>query len=517
MASLSQIHGDTFVVKGGLATRADKLAETNAPAGPETLSPAAEAWQKRAQVAKDMFDSEVTGYISQWEGEEDSEYATRKANSVYGFVNFYEEAANGLIDQVFAKPLQLEEAPPQIEEFFENVERRKRAPVDGTQFFRKGAQTEIAYGGNPLILISHAPGVEAADKAEEDAQGVGPFLCLIHPWSIIDVTEDEDGNLEQVRYVSNTTVRDADGFGSNTVYRIIALERGEVGGFSKRRVFVWSDKDKKYVEDADQERPFDPGAVSADIKAKFREIPVVEMADWWSEPKLRNVALLNVLHLRKRTDYDVAMSVASVPMRAFYGFSAPDMVAAEFGPFRFLRTDKSKTEAGTEDISFGFDTSTNARDDLTSVERYISIKSKDPQSQRATGEEKSTIRMMEEAKVKSRLQAWATRWLNAFQASLDWSAAWMGLDSAGRLSYLPEVFNALSIAPTWKDFDEFMRTVIDSDPALWEWQIAEAKRYGLIADDKPTDELLAMFEAAAAGGGLDDVDPDDGGVDADGE
>ena len=78
----------------------------------------------------------------------------------------------------------------------------------------------------------------------------------------------------------------------------------------------------------------------------------------------------------------------------------------------------------------------------------------------------------------------------------------MGIEEAGRLDYLPEVFEALSESPTWADYSDFVQRVLDSPPETWEWQISEAKRYGVIADEKPTDELLAMFTEAAAGGGV---------------
>ena len=51
--------------------------------------------------------------------------------------------------------------------------------------------------------------------------------------------------------------------------------------------------------------------------------------------------MLNVLHYRKRTDYDVAESVSSVPMSAFFGVTEDDMDSFQRGAYRVFWTPKT--------------------------------------------------------------------------------------------------------------------------------------------------------------------------------
>ena len=487
--------------------------------GPETPSDECKAWRaSQAAVCKDLLTGNITGYISQWEGETSAEYATRQKNSVYSFVNWYEEAVGGLVDQVFAKELQLtfpdsmsQEDIAAVETFWQDVERRQREPKDGSQFARNFSENSLGFGGRQPVLVDYPiRTTPATDAAEESEQGLGPFLCPIHPWNVIEWKKDRAGNLERVRYMDSDF--EDSGWGRKRISKVVVLERGEPGRFSGKQVYVYDEDEGQYLEDDAQARTFEPPVTAnAEVRARFREIPIV--GDPFRRPLLENVAMLNVLHYRKRTDYDVAEGIATQPMRAFLGFSDEDMAAAQFGPFRYINTPKPPTEVGIEDISFGFDTSENARKTLESIERYISVKAKDPQSQRATGEEKATIRMLDEAKKISRLQAWALGWSATMQAALQWAGAWMGQDvdrDWAEVGYIPEVFDSLDSKPTWAEFQQLVNSMIDTPRELWLWQIKEGKRYGLISDDTDTEDLVAALEAAVAGGGLDDGD---GGID----
>lgn len=513
------------LTEGSPEHRADALlaeaAEANPEdAKPEDYSPEAKVWRERAAVCRDLLAEKPGPYLVKWEGETDKEFETRKKNSEASFVNFYEDAVNGLIDTVFAKNLQYkrpedssltDEEWAKLEAFWDNVERRKRAPVDGTQFARTSCSTSLGMGGTPLILIDFpVRETPAIDGAEEEAQGLGPYFCFINPWALIAVEEDDDGNVIQVRYKSWRIERTE--WGRRMTPIIVVLDRGGEsvaegdtlrGSYAKRRELVYEEAKKEYIEDPAATREFTPPATApADLKAKFREIPIVELPtgpyEWFAPPVLRNVAMLNVRHYRKSSDYDVAESVSSVPINAYFGFSEEEMAAVQIGAYRRIHTTKSPEEADIKDISFSFETAQIALSTLEAIERYIAAKSKEPQSQRATGEEKSTIRMMDEKKKISRLQAWALQWLQALQAAVEWAARWMGIEEGGELGYLDEVFESLAAKPGWADFREFLLLLSTLDEAVWRLAISEAKRYDVISDTEDTEELIEELQTMVA-------------------
>lgn len=536
MARLKDLHADKphTLSEGHPMYRADALMGQAATdpdeAGPEDYSAEARAYRAKAGVCRDLLAEEPQGYLIQWEGEENAEFEKRKANSLPGFVNWYEEAVGGLVDKVFSRPLQLErvkdddgneadglseEEWAKLERFWQNVERRKRTEVDGTQFARDSCEVSLGHGGTPLIVIDFPPlpvdeagdPIEATTAAEESERGAMPYFRLIHPWDLIAVEEDDDGNLDQVRYFSSQAEKTP--WSKRVTSTVVVLERGGQAvadgdsirlSYSTRRVLVYDDAKEEYIEDPEQAREFKPpDTLTDELKAKFVEIPAADLftgiRQAFARPQLRNVSLLNVLHYRKRTDYDVAESVASVPLGAFFGVSEDDMKQYQRGPYRVFWTTKGPDECAYEDISFGFETAQISLKTLESIERYISVKSKDPQSQRATGEEKATIRLIDEAKKISRLQAWAIGWLQALQTSLQWAGWWMGLERVGVLSYLDEVFDSLNTGPTWADFQAFLATLSATEESAWPMAIREAKRYGVLSDTEDTEKLIEELSA----------------------
>ena len=475
-------------------------------------SPSCAQMAELRTVAKDLLSgteklrSEGETYLPRWEGEDANvEYKNRRDSAV--LVPFYATAVRGLVDKVFSKPLRFTDPHPDIEEWWSNA---NNMGANGDLFLRRRAGESLGLGLGAILVDHQRRGRPAESKAEEERQGLRPFAKHIHPSALLEARgRIENGSmvLERLRYYDPIEVPDGD-WGTTVQHRVVVLYRGESPGDMAWMVVYVKREDDWEIDDELGGRFLPPASAPASVKERFREIPVVPVYTgdhgfWYGEPVLQALAEMNVQHYQKKSNFDTAVAISSVPMNAFMGFSDEELSAQQWGPHRFVAT--SNEAAKVQDISFSMSSADIALKDLDKLERHIALSAMDPQSTKATGEEKSTIRLLDEAKTISRLQAWAMQWLQAGQNMIEWAGAWMGIEAerVGTLGYLEEVFDSLKAQPDWQGMLQLAALVDLPADVL----ITEAQRFGVLSDEWSPDEIAERM--ITAGPGFD--------VDADGE
>jgi hypothetical protein len=438
-------------------------------------------------------------YLPRWEGEDTEEYNNRRDGAV--LVPFYQTATRGLVDKVFSRPLQLTDVPPALEDWWENVDNMEST---GDLFLRRQGHHSLALGLGAFLVDHQRRGVPAQSRAEEERQGLRPYCKMIHPSAILEAkTTIENGRmvLERFRYYDPVEV-DSGEWLSAVEDRVVVLYRGEAGQNAWMEVWVRVGDNEWTINEELGGQFIPPASAPASVKARFREIPVVPVYTgdhgfWYGEPVLKALAEMNLQHYQKKSNFDTAVAISSVPMNAFIGWNEEELSTAQWGPHRFVST--ANTDAKVQDISFSMNSADIALADLDKLERHIALAAMDPQSTKATGEEKSTIRLLDEAKTISRLQAWALQWLNAGQEMLAWAGAWMGIedDRVGMLGYYEEVFDSLKAQPDWQGLLQ-LAALVDLPPDVL---VTEAQRFGVLSDEWDADEIADRI--ITAGPGLD--------------
>ena len=432
-------------------------------------------------------------WLPVWEGEEGVEYKTRL--SLSELVEFYAQACRGLVNKVFAKPLRLSDAPEKLEAWWDNVS-RKKTERSGSLYVRGRSLDSLSRGLGFTLVDFPKLSAPVEDAKQEEQQALAPYCKTIPPSCVIEwdegVNDLGDVVLRRVRYADVQEVDSTDEWIKHYQPIVVVLERGEGEGQpATMQVHVREEGSRDFKHDPEQDAAFE-----IPLKSKLGEIPAVrwETGASGGEPILYGLARLNLQHYRKKSDFDHAVSISSQPMQAYIGFSDDDMEGHQVGAYRYVNT--TNDAAKVQDISFQYSGSAQiAMEDLSKLELHIARAALDPQATKATGEEKATIRLIDEAKVSSQLQAWAAGWLDSAQEVLEWAGAWYGLEpeAVGTLSYLEEIFDSLKGESTFADFLSFAALFVVPP----EVAIKEAQRFGVIGDEHDPEDLARRMDVSA--------------------
>ncbi len=495
MGNLGDRIGEQYLISSP-GTKAENLTKSNADVA--TPSAAYLEMEEHREICRDLWGGTLRmrergeKYLPRWDGEDKTtEWKARKDAAV--LTNFFRRAVEGMVDKAFVKDLQLEaegltnEEEGRVRAFMDNVDQQGSTL---TQFARGLAERSLAL--NNVSVLVDFPQRDAPAESAADEEGLLPCLKEVSPGSLIEakgMTANGVLRLGRARYTSTRRVEDGE-WGEGVVNQVNVLRRGE-GGPAFLEVYEEQARGKWAINE-ELGGPFvPPENVSAAIRSRFVEIPLVPVYTgshgfFHSLPIMRELAEMNALHFSKKSNFDRAVGVSSVPMNAFIGFTQEEMAAQEWGPYRYVLS--GNDQAKVQDISFQYSSAQIGIEDLEKLERYMAMAALEPSTSRATGEEKSTIRLIDEAKTMSRLQAWALGWMQGFQDILDWAQAWMGIEPGrAKLRYLDEVFESLQADP---NFDALLNLRLSGVPIPPDVMLTEAQRYGVLSDSWDVSDLI---------------------------
>jgi hypothetical protein len=273
------------------------------------------AWEKQEKawkITSDLWESALfireqsTTYLDQFNKEPSGKYEFRKNNSV--FINEFRSAIETMAGMVFKENPTPVNAPPVISELFTDID----LLGNNLHSFLLDSFIKFLRDGNGYFYVDASPMSETVKaKLEEgvkpllsDRKDDRPFLVFYHAAQIINHQYVRSGSKEYLAKVTieERTCEPAGLFGEKEVirHRILTPGKWELRKFESEND-VQADK---YTEDG-------MGVTGLD------EIPLIPVTSIGSTPIFLVLALLNILHYNKTSDFDDIIHVICTPERIY--------------------------------------------------------------------------------------------------------------------------------------------------------------------------------------------------------
>jgi hypothetical protein len=354
-------------------------------------------------------------YLYQHEEETDTAYRERLARTV--LYNQTEITLDSMVGRPFSDPVKKIDMPPQVEEWLEDVDMQgNNLDVFCRNWFRAGLAKAFSH-----VLVEFPRPREPEDgrprTLEDDRrENLHPYWVEVLPENLIYAhAEVVDGRevLTHVRIQEN--VIEQVGFTERVVQRIRVFEPGMVSVYELRK--SRKRKDEWFI-----------------VERYAIDLPFVPLVTFYADrqglmlgkPPMEDLADLNISHWQSQSDQTNVLTVARFPMLAASGIS--DTNALTVGPNITLSTTDAQgkfyyVEHKGQAIAAG-------RQDLLDHEERMAEYGAQF-LRRRPGSLTATARALDSAEATSPLQDMVTRFEDAVNTALAYTAAWARLESAG--------------------------------------------------------------------------------------
>lgn len=460
------------------------------------------AWKIVHDVEKGTLHLRAQGttYLPKFPAEHKDDYQTR-LNSATLF-NAYDRTRNGLIGMVFKKPLALNDDVP------ESIRGNKERKIDGLienidlagthlDVFAKEVM-EDAFDGHSFILVDMQKGLgPEATRADEIRSGHRPYwvkykACQAVNWMPISI----NGQVEIGQITFEEEVSEPDGeYGEKCVlqYRTFKLvETSAEGAQAKEYGVQWVLKKK--VQEEGKEETFeliDEGTIKG-----FNRIPVAvvygrKKGFLLSQPVLLDLALINIKHYQKRSDYDQSLHKCGNPIPVVTGVEKEwNVMAAGSGVGLKLPKDATATYMEPQGNSLEA-----MRSDLQDLREEMAALGLSVLASRPQAKQTATETVIDFTQESSELETIARSEADAIELCLQFTAKYLGEKQGGSinlgthlrsLTLTPQQVTAYSqmVAETQLPLEVFWDILIAGDalPADFNKEDALKKLFGALAD-----------------------------------
>jgi hypothetical protein len=256
-------------------------------------------------------------YLPRQTRESETGYQNRLNRSV--LTNYYTKTVDTFVGRIVKKPPKiLESTPPQIGALVEDIDNQGN---DLATFLREAITAATDDGIVYFYVDSPQSRVESEEArirsmADDEAQGIRPFVTMIRAEQVLDIHYDDRQNLDLVRYSFTHTEKDPeDEFSTITRNRIrvIDLDNGRV----RHRIY-----EKRKAQDVQGTTGGSQGhewTLVETVSTEFTEIPLHAMYARKEEtdvgmPLFMDLADLNILHWQSQSDQTNIEHVVRVPI-----------------------------------------------------------------------------------------------------------------------------------------------------------------------------------------------------------
>lgn len=290
---------------------------------------------------------------------------TRRKNASF-FVNFYNRTIKQAAGKVFSKDIVVNNAPPQIEEFSDNVDRMGQ---DITQFGRSWFEDGINFGSSYIVVDFPKLSPEAT-LADIAAQNARPYFVQIPTTDVLDIHYEIVNNVSVMtmfRFKQRYIESDPDTFTETIGIQVKVFRFDPEIGIVGFQVFrETQEKGDWYV--------YDVGTISTS------RIPVVPFVANFKypgigSPTLFDLAMINIQHWQSSSDQRNILTIARVPMLFTKKLVSYDANGArkeiEISPNTVIESDDENGDAKW--IEHKGEAIAAGRNDLKDLEQYMSV------------------------------------------------------------------------------------------------------------------------------------------------
>lgn len=351
-------------------------------------------------------------YLPKFGQEGEPAYEARLKSS--WLFNGYRKTVRDMTGRVFSKPVEISEAPSQIEEWARNVDLQGR---DLSTFARQVFEDAIEGPGISYIMVDAPPRQGMVTQAQAQAQNLRPYLIHLRAEDILGWKTAVIANvttLVQLRIMEEYTETDLkDEFAevSKPQVRVLDLVESRV----QSRIFRKGDRDE-WAEVPEM--------------AGFYDMPQITVVPFYANrtgfftgaPLLDDLADINIAHWQSQSDQRNILHYARVPI--LFGAGVPDTAIGVIGASTAVVADNP--EATLKWVEHSGKAIESGRQDLKDLEFQmetfgLQLLTARPNAQSATGE------MLDANKETSILAMTADQLQDAIEQALLWMAEYGGL------------------------------------------------------------------------------------------
>lgn len=433
------------------------------------------------------------------------------------FTNIYEDILRNLSAKPFSKEVTLKDPTPEYAALAENLDGRGRTlHVFANEWFRDGLNHAISW-----VMVDFSKPTPRADgfpltKADETAQGLRPYWCVIESTKLIAVYSDWENQVEIITHAR--IIEDQmmlDGYLEVLVERVRVMEREVVGRDEAGKPNAWGGASfklwEKIMPPAGGQGPevwkvVDEGIYTIGV---IPLIPFItgerKTGSYEVIPPLRTLANLQVQEYNEESNLQNILDLTGFPMYACIGVAPPDEPLV-VGPRSVIwipppaqgpQGDFKAVEPAGTSIKIVFDKLMNTRTEM-----------RDLGMQPLTQSNLTVITTGQVAvKANSQAMAWVIRFIDALEQCWQLTADWLG-----DATFEPEVlvnkdFNAAMDDGTGFKAVTEMRKLKDISA---EAHVNAAIRYGYLPDDfdfEADQEMVAKEAEDAMANTMVSIDP----------
>lgn len=403
----------------------------------------------------------VGAVLPQEEGETDAQFNKRLARTV--LINIFSEAVENIVSRVFAKELLLSEtSPADVRSWYEKIDRNGR---HGDIFFERVALDATANGKSGVwVDYPSVANPGSVTLAQERNLGLRPYLVHFTGDQILETEWDYSAEPRLMRVRLKEQREESTGeWSSEPVEQIRVVYRGsETGGDVTEIPLRDGDMSRDEYKQAiglltrwawfeiyeqDDENEWD--VVKVGTLPNQTEIPFELIGD--DTPPLDDLAYVQIQQFQKKADLDNLIHVVNMPALLAAGFDSSEIqdshadedgAVVVWGPFRVFNTDNDN--ARLEIIEHSGRAISAATTDLTELQLLMRVMALDPMTRKASGDEKATVRLLDERRSMVRIQSWAAEWMTSFTRCLNLMARWWKLPENAELEIREDVFTGLA-------------------------------------------------------------------------
>lgn len=407
------------------------------------------------------------GLLPRWPAEDEAAYQTRLRTAT--LFPAYRRTVGVMAGKPFSKPLDLVDAPKQVETWAEDIDLQG---VNLHNFAAEMFQEVMGFGLAGILVSYQKPGDKPVrSRAEEVASGRRPYFVRVMHKQILGWKVDQSqggAKLTQLRLMES--IEEDDGpFGVKCVQQVRVLEPGTWS--------VWREIEKgKWVLT-------DEGTTSLSV-VPFVPLYGIRRAFMVGGAPMLDLAHLNVKHWQSQSDQDTIMHVARVPILAMFG--ADDQSQLSIGAGSAVKmpagTEMKYVEHTGKAIAAGEAALASLESQMLQTGAELLVKQ--------PGVRRSATESMTDAEAnKSDLQRLAENFEDAIDQALDLMAKFAGQSSGGTVKLYADYGTAtLSEASAALIQNLQLAGLISRATA-----ITELQRRGVLSDDiDPKTELAAV-------------------------
>lgn len=377
------------------------------------------AWQMMSDIAGGTVAIRRRGreYLPVEPAEDFREYDSRLERAV--FFNATERTLHAFVGMVFRKEPRLSRDNPQpLVDLWENID---NAGTHGAVFCKE-AFTSILRYGHGLIYVDMPPPLPAgATLADERAANRRPYWVYYEAPQIVNWRyETIDGQPRLTLLVLMEETDEPDGeYGQKKVVRYRVLRPGswelyrETKDQYNKRTYAIEDSGTVTL-------PFIPVAIAYSRKTGFLT----------SQPFLQDLALLNITHYQKYSDYSTYLHIASRPVLWFRGRNQARALEP-IGPYTFFDVDQDNGHVGfAETTGSALEA---ARTDLKDLTAHMATLGLSLIARPATYETTATENIIAKVQADSDLVTAARSLKDAVELALQYTSMYLMAQESGSL------------------------------------------------------------------------------------